>query len=86
MQSATNNPFQDILQELAEIRETIKLIRIAPTPQIEIIDRLELQKRLGLSQPTVIRWTKQGKIPEMRLGNNIRYNWGAVVEALQKAA
>jgi excisionase family DNA binding protein len=50
----------------------------------EIIDRVELCKRLNISQPTARLWEKKGKIPTFRIGSNVRYNYTAVLEALQK--
>lgn len=49
----------------------------------EIIDRVELCKRLNISQPTARLWEKKGKIPSFRIGSNVRYNYTAVLEALQ---
>ena len=51
--------------------------------QKEIIDREELCKRLAITSPTVIRWEKKGKIPRLSIGSSIRYNWHAVIEALE---
>jgi len=51
-------------------------------PAIEIIDRAELQRRLGVAEPTVIRYEKRGIIPRIEMGGSVRYNWPAVVEAL----
>ncbi len=79
----TNNPFDQIFVELAEIKETINIIRTVPDKQIEIIDRKELLKRLSITEPTAIRWGKRGIIPEIHIGSNIRYNWPAVVKALE---
>jgi len=79
----TNNPFDQILGELSEIKETINIFRTAPDQQIEIIDRKELLKRLSITEPTAIRWAKRGIIPEIHIGSNIRYNWPAVVKALE---
>ncbi len=78
-----SNPFEEILQELSEIKETVSIIRTSPAPQIEIIDRAELLKRLAITEPTVIRYGKAGKIPEIRIGSNVRYNWFEVVKALE---
>ena len=49
----------------------------------EIINREELCKRLDLNEGTIIRYEKKGKIPRLSIGNSIRYNWPAVVEALE---
>ena len=55
-------------------------------PQKEIIDREELCKRLAITAPSVIRWEKKGKIPRLMIGSSIRYNWPAVIEALESQA
>ena len=61
-----------------------KILNSKPTQSIkEIIDRDELCKRLALSETTVIRYEKKGKIPRLSIGNSIRYNWPAVVESLE---
>jgi len=50
----------------------------------EIIDRKELAKRLNITTPTIIRWEKKKKIPPMRVGSAIRYNWKSVIKSLEK--
>ncbi len=57
-----------------------------PQAAIEIIDRDELCKRLSITEPTAIRWEKKGRIPSLRIGSNVRYNWPAVIESLEKRA
>lgn len=53
-------------------------------PPIEIIDQGELAKRLNITKATVIAWVKRGRIPSIRIGASVRYNWPAVVSALEK--
>ncbi|HSZ87365.1 MAG TPA: hypothetical protein VK787_15135 [Puia sp.] len=50
----------------------------------EIINRKELSKRLDITEPTIIRWERKKKIPVMRIGSAIRYNWKAVIKSLEK--
>lgn len=79
------NPFQVIFEELTEIKQLLyTLNNTAPAKQVEIIDRKELMKRLNITEPTAIRWGKKGTIPELHIGSNVRYNWPAVVLALEK--
>lgn len=78
-----DNPFADIMNELAEIKQLLSVIRTSPEPAIEIIDRKELLKRLNITEPTAIRWGKRGTIPEIHIGSNVRYNWHSVVRALE---
>jgi hypothetical protein len=80
-----NNPFEQIYQELTEIKERVNSLSNPTAEQIEIITRAELLKRLNISEPCAIRWGKSGKIPELRIGSNVRYNWPKVVEALEAA-
>ncbi len=47
------------------------------------ISRRELMNRLNISEPTVIRLEKKGKIPCMHIGSAVRYDWDAVIEALE---
>lgn len=49
-----------------------------------LIDRKELRRRLGgVTEATVIRWERKGKIPGLRIGDAARYSWPAVMAALQ---
>lgn len=52
--------------------------------QTEIIDRSELCKRLDVTEPTIIRWEKKGRIPRLAIGAAIRYDWPKVLAALEK--
>jgi hypothetical protein len=78
-----SNPFEEILQELKDIKTTLSSAQTVPSLQVEIIDRPELMKRLNITEPTAITWGKRGVIPELRIGSNVRYNWYAVVQALE---
>lgn len=72
------------VEELTEIiRAVIREERTTPPPQAEVIDQKELLKRLGISRPTARLWAKKGKLPEIHIGSNVRYNWPAVVKALE---
>jgi len=51
--------------------------------KIEIIDTRELCNRLRITEPTVIRWRKKGKIPFMQIGSSVRFNYHKVLEALE---
>lgn len=66
------------------IREELEASGIAIHKDPEIIDRAELCKRLNITPPTARLWESKGKLPVIKLGSNIRYNWTAVVEALER--
>ena len=75
---------EDELQTLIE-NAVSKFITPRPdTQQTEIIDRDELCKRLAITEPTAIRWEKKGKIPTLRIGSCVRYNWQMVIQSLSK--
>jgi predicted DNA-binding transcriptional regulator AlpA len=63
--------------------EELKGYMATSSQPIEIIDRPTLLKKLGITEPTCIRWEKKGKIPVLRIGSSVRYNWPAVVKALE---
>jgi predicted DNA-binding transcriptional regulator AlpA len=75
----------DELTAIIEAAVSRALGQSRPTPDrnAEIIDREELCRRLNITEPTVIRLEKKGKIPRMEIGTAIRYDWNKVVAALQ---
>jgi len=75
---------EDELTTLIEGAVSKFISNLTETPQAEIISRDELCKRLAITEPTVIRWEKKGKIPALRIGSNVRYNWHKVIESLSK--
>ena len=79
-----NNPFECINQQLKDILDRLNNISANPPPQaIDIITQDELCKRLMISKPTIIRWVKKKKIPTIRIGRSVRFNWQSVIEALE---
>jgi excisionase family DNA binding protein len=79
-----NNPFEPIYEKLDGLQQQFAAFAPTAAPQIEVISRDELCRRLAITEPTCIRWEKKGKIPSIRIGSNVRYNWYAVIEALEK--
>ena len=43
----------------------------------------EVCRFIGITEPTIIRWRKKGKIPFKQLGASIRYNLDDVIIALE---
>ncbi len=79
------NPFDEITDRLISLEKKVSAIHPVTTiPPAEIINRSELCKRLDITEPTAIRWDKKGKLPSIRIGSNVRYNWPTVVEALER--
>lgn len=44
----------------------------------------QLCEFLGITEPTVIRWRKKGKIPFMQIGSALRYDKEAVIKAISE--
>lgn len=79
-----NNPFEEILCELKEIKNSLANIPQATAPiPAEIIDTRQLCERLGISEPTAIKWRNKKKIPSFKVGSSIRFNWPSVVMFLE---
>ncbi len=78
------NQFESISQILNDILERLSNLSANPPPQtVEIITQDELCKRLMISKPTVIRWVKMKKVPSIRIGRSVRFNWQSVINALE---
>ena len=43
----------------------------------------EICNFLGITEPTIIRWRKKGKIPFLQVGSRILYQKSAVLKALE---
>ncbi len=84
----TEEDLKNLLQETIEtfyekIYQDRNGLGLLPA-QEEIIGRKELCERLDITEPTVIRWEKKKRIPVIRIGSVIRYNWNAVIKSLEK--
>jgi excisionase family DNA binding protein len=44
----------------------------------------QLCEFLSITEPTVIRWRKKGKIPFMQIGSALRYDKEAVIKAISE--
>lgn len=87
-------PLAVILKQLLDLKSVIeftlsvllkKIDTIDQTElQIELIDRKELMQRLNLSEATIAAKVRKGVIPEIKIDYHVRYNWQAVVTALEQ--
>jgi len=83
-----NNPFELILDRLNSIQDKVgeidsHLLTGTSAGATKPISRRELCEFLGVTEPTVIRWEKRGKIPVMRIGSAVRYDRSTVIKALE---
>ena len=50
----------------------------------EVIKEDELCKRLSLSRTTISTYRRKNKIPYLKVGNNIRYEYEKVLKSLER--
>jgi excisionase family DNA binding protein len=81
------NPFEELNTRL----ERIESLLTAPLPAINNIQPIEkpittkeLCSFLNVSEPTIIRWKKKGKIPFLQIGGSVRFCKASVIKALEK--
>ena len=78
---------QDLKSEIAEVvRETmIPIINsaVAPPSDDEFITRKQAANLLGVSCPTLLDWTKKGKVQGHRIGKFVRYKRSELRSSLQ---
>jgi excisionase family DNA binding protein len=55
-----------------------------PEPETQLLTRKEAAKLLGVSLPTILDWTKSGKITGYRISSRIRYKRHELETALAK--
>lgn len=85
-----DNPFQAILTRIDEIERKIDLLQscgatIRPkNDDPRIINTKELCKILNVTEPTIIRWRRKGKIPFMQIGSAVRFNLNDVLKSLEE--
>lgn len=80
------NTIEIIQQKLDAMSKQLHALANTEAPiNNTLIDRDELRKRLHLSEPTIIRWERKKRIPVIRLGRRVRYDWNEVVEHLKNS-
>ena len=50
----------------------------------EILSENQLCERLNLSRTTISRYRKENKIPYLKVGNNIRYEYNKVLKSIKR--
>lgn len=83
------NPFQIISSRLTNIEslliETIAKLEAKETKKKKrIVDTQQLSETIDETSVTIQRWRNSGKIPYFQVGEDVRYDLDAVLEALSK--
>lgn len=50
----------------------------------EILTEAQLCERLNLTRTTISRYRKENKIPYLKVGNNIRYEYNKVLKSIER--
>jgi len=80
---STRAEFQELLENAVNVAFA-KVALLAPNPQNEQpINTKELINFLDITEPTLIRWRKKGKIPFLKIGSRILYQKSAVLAAIE---
>ncbi len=54
-----------------------------PSPELsDLLDVRELARRLDVTEATVYPLTSEGKLPALRVGRLIRFEWASVLDAM----
>jgi excisionase family DNA binding protein len=85
------NPFEEIVERLERMEKMLaELVINAVKPvtaalnQNIVVTTKQLCKYLDITQPTVIRYRKKGRIPFFYIGSAVRFNLHDVIKSLEK--
>jgi excisionase family DNA binding protein len=74
----------DLRQIIRDEISTLSIHKETNRPFDPPITTKQLCVFLGITEPTVIRWRKKGKIPFMQIGSALRYDKEAVIKAISE--
>ena len=81
-------PFEQLKTEICEavIKEISPFFNSinSAKPETELLTRKEAAKLLGVSLPTILDWTKTGKITGYRISSRIRYKRAEIETSLSQ--
>ena len=84
----TSLPLEQLKSEISnEILDRITpLIQSVnkPTPSTELLTRKEASRLLGISLPTLLDWTKTGKVTGYRIASRVRYKRSELENSLSQ--
>ncbi len=77
-------PIEDLQTVIIDCVNTcLNYNKQSPAQNEQPVTTKQLCEFLGLSEPTIIRWRRKGKIPFMQIGSAVRFNLPAVISALE---
>ncbi len=77
------NEFKDLIKEcLSEVKDTNPTMR--SNLEEDLLTQRQAAKYLQISEPTIIKWKKQKKLPYYQNGRSILYKKSELLQALRK--
>jgi excisionase family DNA binding protein len=68
----------DVFKKVAPLIQSVQ----QPQKETELLSRKQAAKMLGVSLPTILDWTKTGKITGYRIASRIRYKRNEIEDSL----
>ena len=69
---------EDLFNKIAPLVSSVQ----HQNPETELLSRKEAAKLLGVSLPTILKWTKTGKINGYRISSRVRYKRSEIESSL----
>lgn len=82
------NPFETILNELAEIKKAVQEIATnePKTPELNpLIDRKEIVEIFGVNQATIWRWQNKGILKPKKIGGRVYFDRDEVISVMKNS-
>jgi excisionase family DNA binding protein len=73
-----------IVEDVEQLLRSGSLLPSKAPGDQNYLSRQELAEKLNVSPNTIANWENRGRIPSLRFGSVVRYDFHAVVEALNK--
>jgi excisionase family DNA binding protein len=71
---------EDLYNKIAPLIQTVQ----TPKPETQLLSRKEAARLLGVSLPTILEWTKTGKITGYRISSRVRYKRSEIESSLSQ--
>ena len=73
---------EDLVSAIKEVLISIEEQKQKPEEALELLNSKEVAKILRVSESTVRRWTKEGRLPSYGVGNGVLYKRHEIEESL----
>jgi excisionase family DNA binding protein len=80
LEQLKNEISNEILDRITPLLQSVN----KPTPTTELLTRKEASRLLGVSLPTLLDWTKTGKVTGYRIASRVRYKRSELENSLSQ--